>query len=215
MQRSNTLPTALIVILAALTGCAGSNTTVNTRLDTSGLTVVTLDDVVVLSRATPHLTKSARDYAYLGPVEINRMGKLQHYLWLGMATTVDRSLARQPDTQATTLALILDGTPMSLPLNNWDTELLDEPPYKTGVPVYASLGAPVSLDQVSRIASATSIEIYVIDEDGTSAGFQQWGEVEWPQWTAFSGRHTQQAPVTDPEAIPERALGANSETSEQ
>ena len=36
-------------------------------------------------------------------------------------------------------------------------------------------------------------------ENGTSAGFQQWGEVQWPQWAAFSGRHTQQAPVTDPD----------------
>ena len=213
MQRSHTLPAALLVILTALTGCA-SNNPVNSRLDSSGLTVVTLDNVVVLSRSTPHLTTAARDYAYLGPVEINRMGKLQHYIWLGMATTVDRKLARETDTKAVTLALLLDGTPMSLPLTNWDTELLDFPPYKTGVPVYESLGAPVSLDQISRIAQTNSIEIYVINDEGTSAGYQQWEDGQWLQWTAFSGRHAA-APVTDPDAIPEQALGANSEKLEE
>lgn len=200
MQKSTKLRPALVVILAALAACASTNS-VSSRLDSSGLTVVTLNEVIVLARPTRHLAIAARDYIYMGPVEINRMGGLQHYLWLGMASTVDRTLARVAEPQAATLALVLDGTPMSLPLTNWDTELLDAPPYESSVPVYKSLGAPVSLDQLTRIAHAKSIEVYLVNDKGASADYAQW-EGQWPQWTAFTDRHS---------SVPEEALRANSE----
>ena len=72
------------VVVLAVSACTAQEP-LATRLDTSGLTVVTVDEPVVLARPVRQLTVAARDYAYIGPVQINRMGNRDHYLWVGTA----------------------------------------------------------------------------------------------------------------------------------
>ena len=80
----------VLVLLALLAGCAGVNQTLPPRIDdVTGETIVTLRKPVVLARQVPHLSTKARDYVYLGPVEIDRMGAQEFFLWVGMASTVD------------------------------------------------------------------------------------------------------------------------------
>lgn len=192
MRNSMKQRAVLMIIVCALTGCASSKS-VQSRLDSSGLTVVTLDEVIVLARPTRHLATVARDYVYLGPVEINRMGTLEHYVWVGMASTVDRALAVEPEPEAATLALLVDGVPMALSLLPWDKEL-DEPPYESSVPIYESFGARASLDQIKRIAQAESVEVHIITATGASVDYQKWQG----QWSVWSGIR---APAEDPASL--------------
>ncbi len=185
MNRSTKHLFTLILITSVVAACA-SQDPVNSRLDSSGLTVVALDEVIVLARSAPQLSTAARDYVYLGPVEINRMGELNHFVWVGMASTVDRTLAGQPLPKAASLALLVDGMPMELPLTSWETEL-DTPPYQSKVPVSESFAARASLDQINRIAMATSVEVHIITETGASARYEKW-QGEWPDWSAFSAQ---------------------------
>lgn len=164
-----------------LSACA-SQPPVVSRLDTSGLTVVTLQDAVVLARPVRQIAGAARDYAYIGPVEINRMGRREHFLWVGLASTVDRALADVSPAGVRTLALIVDGQPMTLPLRKWSMKL-DESPYRSTVPVYATHSAHASLDQIQRIASADSVAVHIVTDSGQTTRYQRWHGT----WQAWSG----------------------------
>lgn len=155
-----------------LVGCTTPTSSVS-RLDSSGLTVVTLTDAVEFVRPVRTLASGARDYAYVGPIQINRMGDRQYYLWIALASTVDRDLIGLAPMDAVELLLVVDGSPMMLPLTEWDTNL-DIPPYDPAAPIYRTLAAHTSLDQIRRIAKADSVEIQFIVDADNSARYQRW-----------------------------------------
>ena len=182
MTRSRSL---FVYALAALVMSAcGTQPPIVSRLDTSGITIVTLDDAVVLARPVRRITAAARDYAYIGPVQINRMGNRDHYLWIGLASTVDRAFADVSPAKVSTLALLVDGQPMTLPLKEWSMKL-DESPYESTVPIYAALSAHASLDQIQRIASANTVAVHIVTDSGQSTRYQRWHGA-WQAWSGFT-----------------------------
>lgn len=182
-QRRRRISYLNAIAVFVLSACA-AQTPVNSRLDTSGLTIVTLDDAVVLARPVRQITAAARDYAYIGPVEINRMGNRDHYLWVGLASTVDRAFADVAPAGASSLALLVDGQPMKLPLSEWSMTL-DEPPYRSTVPIYATFSAHASLDQIQRIASANSVAVHIVTDSGQTTHYQRWHGA-WQEWSVLS-----------------------------
>lgn len=176
----NGLPICMLMLMA----CAAEVPVTSSRLDSSGLTVVTLADAILLARRVRTLAAGARDYAYVGPVEVNRMGHREYYFWIGLASTVDRDRAGLAPPDAVALALIVDDVPMILPLTEWD-QSLDVPPYDMTAPVYATLAAPTSLDQIHRIASANSVELHVIVNAGSTAQYRKW-QGSWTSWSGFA-----------------------------
>lgn len=177
-RRRQQLVAAACVVLFA--GCAMQPSGLS-RLDSSGVTVVTLSDVIVFARPVRAIAAAARDYAYVGPIQVNRMGDRQNYLWIALASTVDRELVGLDPTHAVALVLMVDEVPMEFPLVEWDTTL-DAPPYIATVPIYATLAAHTSLDQIHHIASANSIELHLVVGAGNTARYQHWQGA----WTAFA-----------------------------
>ena len=179
----------ITVCTALLAGCTThtiQSSITTTRLDSGGLTVVTLADAIVFARPVRTLAAGARDYAYIGPVEINRMGNRQYFLWVALASTVDRDLVGLAPEDAVALALVVDENPMVLPLREWDTTL-DTPPYDSTTPVYATLAAHTSLDQIHRIATANTVELhFIVDTGANAARYQQW-EGTWSSLSEFAG----------------------------
>ena len=186
------------ILATLLIGCS-TEVPKSSRLDSSGLTVVTHSDAMMLARPVRTLAAGARDYAYVGPVEINRMGKREYFFWVGLASTVDRELNGLTPDDAVALALVIDDEPMVLPLVEWDTDL-DLPPYEATAPIYATLAAPTSLDQIHRIATAESVELHIIPDTNDSASYETelgtsastrhgtqyraW-HGDWTTWSAF------------------------------
>ena len=168
--------------LLALAGCA-SRAPLRSQLDEIGRTWVSMEAPVALARPAPRFSHAARDYLYLAPVEANDAGKRKHYLWVGLGTTVDRRWpwAEPPDAQ--TLLLVLDGTPLTLPLERWDGQR-GERLYKPPAPTYAVRRASVSLDELTRIAAAASVEAQVVAHDGGIASYELWNS-HWGEWGAF------------------------------
>ncbi len=165
---------------ASMSGCA-ANSKATSRLDRNGLTVVTLDEPIVLARPVRQLAAAARDYAYLGPVEINRMGNRDYFLWVGLASTIDRELIGVSPAQVQELAVLIDGSPMLLPLVYWSTDL-EQSPYETAAPLYATFAAHASLDQIRRISSAESVEVHLVSASGTTRRYQKW-QGDWSSWS--------------------------------
>jgi len=182
VSRSRLLLPAVGAVLLALAGCA-SRGPLRSQLDETGRTWVTLQAPVALARPAPRFSHAARDYLYLAPVEANDAGKRKHYLWVGLGTTVDRRWpwAAPPDAQ--TLLLVLDGTPLTLPLEPWDAQR-GEGLYRPKAPTYAVRRASVSLDELTRIAAAVSVEAQVVAPDGAAMTYELWSG-SWSDWSAF------------------------------
>ena len=167
-----------------LFGCA-ANEPVNSWFDEqSALTFVALNEPVVVARAVTRVSVAGRDYAYLGPLEMNQMGRRNRYLWLGMASTVDRALVGQQRPKAAQLFLTVDGLPMVFELTPWesaDSAL----PYPVTSPVYQSYVTRASLDQIDRVAAAQDVSVRLVMEDGFAAGYQLW-DGQWLNWSLFA-----------------------------
>ena len=151
----------LIALLGA--GCVTTSTLVEEKLDLgTGVTVTHSTAPIVLYRDNSSYAAHARDYVYLGPVEINRMGEYSYYLWLGIWSTIsdaDRSYQRDGFESIT---LYADGEPLQLELVGWTLESIgvSEPVYIKPVASAADAYYQVTIDQIRVIANAREIELH-------------------------------------------------------
>lgn len=172
----------LVTLAIALSSCAKFPVE-NSRLDSSGLTVVTLGEAVLLAHALPRVAAGARDYAYIGPVEINRMGYREFYLWISLASTIDREFLGLTPVDATELVLVVDDEAMQFSIGTWNTDL-DVAPYASTAPVYATLEVSTTLDQIRRIAAAETVELHLIADTNANSQYQFW-KGDWAEWQKF------------------------------
>jgi hypothetical protein len=168
--------------VAALAGCAGDDA-LRSGIDDRGSSWVTLDAAVALARSAPRFSNAARDYLYLAPVLNSTSGTRRHYLWVGLATTVDRGWPWSAPSEAATLLLTVDGVPVALPLVEWDAQTGADL-YRTPAPVYQVRRASVSLDELERIIAATDVEAQIVASDGSVARYDLW-DGRWSDWTQF------------------------------
>lgn len=163
-----------------LAGCVGAPRTPLERLDErAGLVLSRAGDVLVFARAERRYSRSARDYLYLGPVEINRQGVREYFLWVGVASTLDRAfIAAPPAETPRTLLLVVEGEPLELPLQPWADLVRSSEPgpvYATAVPVGVELGARVTLQQLALFDRAPLEAVSVEAGGGTPRSFARWG----------------------------------------
>jgi hypothetical protein len=152
---------ALTVLLAA---CGSSGQFVRQTLDpVTGVTVVRSTAPVILYSDNSAYAAHARDYVYLGPVEVNRMGTHSYYLWLGIWSTI-RSENRWSDQRDgfESVTLFVDGQPLTLELEGWtlDSIGVSEPVYVKPVASAADAYYRVTVDQIRLIADAQDIELH-------------------------------------------------------
>ena len=178
-------------------GCATQRSgDVSSRLDTdTGVTYVTLARALGFADSQPQLTTSARDYVYLGPVEINRMGARQHFLWVGVATTIDRDLADATWPGTVAISFVLDGEPMVLPLQDWVATSRSSTPYDPPAPLLENLGVAVSVDQIALIARAKTLELRLHLANDRIRRFKPWGGNR-RQWQSFLAGKVAQPPLS-------------------
>jgi hypothetical protein len=155
--------TSLILVTLLSAGCISTSTLVEERLDIgTGVTVTHATAPIVLYRDNSAYAAHARDYVYLGPVEINRMGDYSYYLWLGIWSTIsDEERAFQRDGFES-ITLYADGEPLQLELVGWTLESIgvSEPVYVKPVASAADAYYRVTIDQIRLIANAREIELH-------------------------------------------------------
>ena len=184
---------ASIATLVALAGCAGQTRVVRERLDEpSGTTVLAGTEPMVFARTQPQYSGSGRDYLYLGPVETNRQGVREYYVWVGVATTLDRGYIVPAETEPERVFIEVAEEPMELALRPWrerEPGLHDAHVYGTPVHLGAELAARVTLDQLLKLASEPLQSVRVVDHDGATRAYYRWHEgSDWPAFlTAVAG----------------------------
>ena len=164
----------VLAVLAA--GCTASrpHDAEHQYLDkATGITVNGLQKPAIFHHDDPRLAAHSRDYLYVGPVQMNRMGKYAYYLWLGEWSTIDRlSERKRVDNKGYSgkvlegVVILLDGIPMELyeNLDPNERSRIIQHPYETPVNNMRTAFMRVSRDQLNRIALANSVVVRVGDE---------------------------------------------------
>jgi hypothetical protein len=165
---------------ASVAACSSSGGLVQTLDERAGMVLERSREALVFARTEPRYSRSARDYLYLGPLATNRQGVREYYLWVGVATTLDRGFIAPEADAPRTLYVTVNGEPMELPLRPLG-ELVratsDAPLYGTAVPLRAELAARVTLQQLALI-DAERLASVAVSIEGASAprSYARWGE---------------------------------------
>ena len=173
---------------AILVGChATVSPLANERFDpTTGGSFLTADEPMVFARTEGQYSRSARDYVYLGPIETNRQGTRDYYLWVGFASTLDRGYLA-PETEAPeTLLVNVQGELMEFKLRPWSertSSLGSTPLYSTAVNVQSPLSARVTLHQLGLLASEALESVRVGDANGKTRLYRRWRDEQ--SWRRF------------------------------
>jgi len=180
---------ALLCISIALAGGCQSTGSVIERLDeSSGLTFVTDPALAVYARTETRLSRSARDYIYLGPVEVNERGQREYYLWVGIASTIDRDFLAGESSIPDVLYIDLEGAPVEFELMPWEQRL----PRLDGKRVYDPTVSPgrimaarVARDQIQLISDGRPDAVRVARTGEPTVDYFLWGDPV--EWRAFLG----------------------------
>jgi hypothetical protein len=172
--------------LALAAGCQ-SNGGVRATLDAStGITWTADPAPVVFARTEARYSRSARDYLYLGPVEVNRQGTRDYYLWIGIGTTLDRGYLAPTTPLPDKLYVDVGDEIIEFLLQPWrvltpmaSTELV----YLTPVDLQATLGARVTSSQIEKLASELPRAVRVAIPGSASREYLRWEEgAVWPSF---------------------------------
>jgi hypothetical protein len=163
------------VTVAALAACAAAPPL--EQLDEgAGMTLLRSTAPLVFARTDLRYSRSARDYLYVGPLEVNRQGVREYYLWVGVATTLDRGFIAPLVEAPRTLSVVLDGEPMEFalrPLGELVRRTSGGPVYSTTVPLQAELAARVTLQQLEWLSMADVASLAVV-EQGSQRIYVRW-----------------------------------------
>ncbi|KPK39559.1 MAG: hypothetical protein AMJ69_05345 [Gammaproteobacteria bacterium SG8_47] len=153
-----------VAALTALSAaCSSSTALVTETLDpVTGVTVLRGTAPVVLYHDNSGYAAHARDYVYLGPVEINRMGSYSYFLWAGIWSTMrheDRQSEQRDGFES--VILFVDGEPLPLEFAGWtlDAVGVTQPVYVKPVASAADAYYRVTIDQIRLIAEASDIRL--------------------------------------------------------
>jgi len=142
---------------------------------------------LVLYRDNSGRAAYARDYVYMGPVSVNRMGAYRYFIWLGAWSTIQSRDATSLRDGLETAILFADGEPLSLDLLGWAPEAvgLSAAPYPS--PAASTIDAyyEVTIDQIRLISEARDVRLLTGGAD--PANYEQWDAQTMARsgWRAF------------------------------
>jgi len=157
------LPTAFsIVVLAALSSCAAGQAPVVEKLDE--LTAVTYTYVrtpLILSPDAPLDRANARDYVQVGAIEVNRMGSLKYYLWLGISEIEHVESSGTHHDGFKSIVLIFGDRKFPLDIRGWTQEAIgvSEPVYQKLFSTSVDAYYEVTLEHVRLLAEEDSMTL--------------------------------------------------------
>ena len=159
-KRSRYSGLALLLFLVA--GCVGPDSLALERMDPlTGVTVTRAPEPMVMYRNLSGQSAFGREYVYVGPVQVNKMGQRNHFLWLGIWRTADASDPAQTIDDFETIVIYADGEPLSLEAAGWTPGAvgLSESAYVKPVASAVDGYYAVTIDQLRLIAESNDLEL--------------------------------------------------------
>lgn len=163
-KRISYMSTAVsLAALSILSACAAGQAPVVERLDElTGVTITHSRTPIILSPDTPLDPAAARDYVQIGVIEINRMGSLRYYLWLGISEMQPREGAAEHPVGYESIVLVAGGGEILLSVHGWMHETIgsSEPVYKRLFWTSADAYYEVTLEQIQLLTDVDAIQLH-------------------------------------------------------
>lgn len=156
-----------IAVLALLSACGAGQPTVVEKLDELTAVTVTHSRTPLILSPDTHLDENiARDFVQIGPIEVNRMGTLQYFLWFGILDTDyteyqgEKSQVERPQGY-NSIVLSFDGEKLPFDIHGWTENSIgvSEPVYKKLFDTATDAYYPATLEQIRSLAAAEAIKL--------------------------------------------------------
>jgi len=177
----------LCLLAAAAVACAGTPRLIEDLDPITGVTMTRSSEPLVLYRDNSGRAAYARDYIYMGPVSVNRMGAYRYFIWLGAWSTIQARDDTSLRDGLESAILFVDGEPLSLDLLGWTPDAigLSQAPYPP--PAASAIDAyyEITIDQIRLIAEARDVRLHTGGAD--PASYEPWDSQETTRsgWRAF------------------------------
>lgn len=165
------------VFLFCVSSCATFGASTIETLDP--LTSVTLTAVktpMIFYRDNSGHSAYARDFANLGPIQVNRSGQYRYFLWIGIwSTGQDTDDTRRRDSFESPV-LFIDGEPFQLQVAGWSPESIGASKAIYSKPVASAIDAyyEVTLDIIRLMANSSNVRLR--SSGGYAASFEPWND---------------------------------------
>jgi hypothetical protein len=168
-RRQRLIIAAGIIVSSAITGCAGpqARAPVENLDQRTGMTIATLQAPVEFVESGMLSVNRHSSFAYLGPIEWDRMGEIRYGLWIHIAPGNDRAVA--DITSPAAVSLSLDDE--TVPLSTIEAPRLGLEPYPAAVPWGQTAYFALSVDELKRLASAEKLTLHFHGVDGQRVDF--------------------------------------------
>jgi hypothetical protein len=151
-----------VSVAALLAACGSSAPTIKDRMDPlTGATVTRATVPLVLYKDNSARAAYARDFVYVGPLRVNRMGTYSYFLWLGIWSSIDNADISAERDGFDSIVIFADGEPLQLELQGWTLASIGVSEQVYGKPTASAADAyfAVTLDQIRVIAEARDIRL--------------------------------------------------------
>ena len=154
--------TGCLATMALLSACAAGQPPVIEKLDdVTAVTSTHSRTPLFLSPETATGGTTAREFVQIGAIEVNRMGVLEYYLWLGIWDRDNFDSGEDRPNAYASIVILTDTESLPFEIHGWGHESIgtSEPFYKKIFPENVDAYYEVSLDQIKLIAEATSLKL--------------------------------------------------------
>lgn len=161
-NRSSAVSFTRLLAVLVLAGCAASAPAIRSQLDPStGVTVTYSSVPLIMYREDPAQAAFARNYVHVGPIQVNRSGDYQYFLWLGVWNNMQAVDSTSHRDGLDSIVIFADGEPLALEISGWTPDAIgtSEPVYLKPVASSTDAYYRVTADQIRLIAEATEIRL--------------------------------------------------------
>ena len=155
---------AVWIAVLLVTGCASNELVPGIRetLDPlTGVTVTSSNRPLIMYRENSGRAAFARNYLHVGPIQVNRRGTYQYYLWVAGWSTMQSASHLEYLDNLESIVIFADGEPLLLDLAGRTPATIgtSEPVYLKPVASAIDGYYRVTADQIRLIAEASEVRL--------------------------------------------------------
>jgi len=167
----------ILIVAAVASGCGASPETVPDQFDEeTAVTLTSSRPPLILVRDNSATAAYAKDFVYVGPVGVNRMGYYRYYLWFGIWSAIPGELQGAQRDGFDSVTIFADGEPLQLELAGWTPSAIGASRNAYVKPVASAADAyyEVTIDQIRLIAQSRDVRIVTTGMHGGS--YELWDD---------------------------------------
>ena len=151
-----------IMLTFHLTSCASFGASTFEKLDpVTSVTLTAVNTPMIFYRDNSGRSAYARNFAYIGPIQVNRSGQYRYFLWIGIWSTGQESDDARRRDGLESPVIFLDGEPLQLNLAGWTPEAIGasesvyEKPVASGIDAYYE----ITIDVIRLLVNASDVRL--------------------------------------------------------